>query len=228
MLIGWWLKTRKIPGKLTVIDAGAGIPRFTRLFAERYPDQILHRPYSEILAIDPFTRKLSTDDGEIRFEHAILLPPMQASLLVAQTGLLGSNAQGQATRWAGVDPLRLRSPLDERVYLVGDLVDTVSPLFGYYPKTAHMATRLGTNAALQIMAHSRGKALEAVTLPESICHVWLDAEPAEQMILEAQYRQRGDGLIAQTVRQHDNPQPRDEDLQWGRSLYAESLGVPAP
>jgi len=90
-----------------------------------------------------------------------------------------------------------------------------------------VATRLGTAAALQIAAHSRGESPSPVALPQSICHVWLDADPAEQLIIDAQYRQRGDGLITQAVRQHDNPQPRDEDLQWARSLYAESLGVPA-
>ena len=228
MLIGWWLKTKRIPGKLTVIDFGAGIPRFTHLFAERYSDQIVHRPYSDGLSIDPFARKLSTDEGEINFKHALLLPPMQASKLVAQSGLLGVNSQGQPTRWAGVDPLRLRSPVDERVYLVGDLLDTVSPLFGHYPKTAHIATRLGTSAALQIAAHSRGQTPAPVDLPQSICHVWLDADPAEQLIIEANYRQRGDGLITQAVRQHDNPQPRDEDLQWARALYADKLGVTSP
>lgn len=227
MLIGWMIKTRRLRAKLTVLDAGAGLPRFTRLFAERYPDQIVHRPHTDGLSIDPFGRKLSTDAGDMRFDHAILVPPMRASMLVEQTGLLGVNAQGQSTRWAGVDPLRLRSPLDERVYLVGDLLDSVSPLFGYYPKTAHVATRLGVAAALQIVAQSRGESSPEMALPQSICHVWLDAEPAEQLRLEAHYRLRGDGVIVQSVRQHDNPQPRDEDLQWGRSLYAESLGVPA-
>lgn len=228
MLIGWWLKTRRIPGKLTIIDTGGGLPRFTRLFAEHYPDQIVHQPHSQALVIDPFARKLSTQDGAMGFDHAILLPPMQANKLVAQTGLLGTNAQGQATRWAGVDPLQLCSLVDDRVYLVGDLLDTVSPLFGHYPKTAHIATRLGASAALQIAQLSRGSAPSAVALPHSICHVWLSAEPAEHLIMDAQYRQRGDGLIVQTVRQQDNPQPRDEDLQWAKTLYTDSLGVPAP
>jgi len=145
---------------------------------------------------------------------------------VAQSGLLGLNAQGRPTRWAGVDPQQLRSPQDERIYLVGDVIDTVSPLFGYYPKTAHIAARLGSAAALQIATRSRGNAPPAMPLPESICHVWLDADPPEQLQLEAQYRLRGDGIITQAVRQHDNPQPRDEDGQWGRALYAQSLGVP--
>jgi hypothetical protein len=55
--------------------------------------------------------------------------------------------------------------------------------------------------------------------------VWLDAEPAEQLVIETNYRRRGDGVIAQTVRQIDNPQPRDEDLAWARRVMRERLGV---
>lgn len=224
-LIAWMLKTRRIAGKLTVLDAGAGLPRFNRLFAERYPDQIVFRPYTEELTIDPFARTLSSADGDMHFDHAILLPPMRASALVAQAGLLGQDSRGRPSRWAGVDALTLRSPLDERVYLVGDLLDTVSPLFGQYPKTAHIACDLGAAAARHIVAHSRGKETNAIDLPSSICHVWLDAEPAEQMQLQAHYRLRGDGVLTQTLSQHNNPQPRDEDLQWVRGLHANRLGV---
>lgn len=228
MLIGWMLKTRRIAGKLTILDAGAGLPRFNRLFAERYPQHIVHRPHTDGLLIDPFARKLSFDDGDLRFDHAILLPPMRASALVTSAGLLGKDAQGRPSRWAAVDPHTLRSPLDERVYLVGDLLDTVSPLFGHYPKTAHMAAHQGQIAARQIVAESLGKPAPALDLPHSICHVWLDADPTEQLRLDARYRLRGDGVIAQTLTQHDNPQPRDEDVLWARSLYSEHLGMHSP
>lgn len=228
MLIGWLIKTRRLPIKLTVLDAGGGLPRFTRLFADRYPGQIVHRPYAEVRSVDPYARTLGTNDGELRFDHAILLPPMRASTLVEQAGLAGRDAQGRPTRWAGVGPARLASPLDERVYLVGDLLDTVSPLFGHYPKTAHIAAHLGAAAAAQIAARSRGAEPPVAALPQSICHVWLDADPAEQVQLLTDYRRRGDGLITQTVRQQDNPQPRDEDLQWARALVAGHLGAAAP
>jgi NADPH-dependent 2,4-dienoyl-CoA reductase/sulfur reductase-like enzyme len=227
MLLAWWLKTQRIKGKVTVLDAGGGLPRFTRLFGERYPDHIDFQPYTVIRSVDPFKKRLVTDDGDMAFDHALLLPPMRASALVEQARLLGTDPQGKPTRWAGVDPLRLRSPLDERVFLAGDLIDTVSPLFGHYPKTAHMATRLGIAAAQQIAARSRGAATTepALALPHSVCHVWLDADPTEQLRLETQYRLRGDGLITQAVSQHDNPQPRGEDLQWGLGLYADALGA---
>ena len=226
MLLAWWLKTHRIKGKVTVLDAGGGLPRFTRQFAERYKGLIDFVPYATIRAVDPFARRITTDDGDLSFDHAMLLPPMHAGALLEQTGLLARSAQGQPEPWAAVDPLRLRSPLDERVFLAGDLIGTVSPLFGHYPKTAHMATRLGAAAARQLAAHARDAgASEPVALPASVCHVWLDADPAEQLRLETSYRLRGDGVIAQTVSQHDNPQPRDEDLQWGLGLYADALGV---
>lgn len=101
MMIAWWLKSQRIKAKLTVLDAGGGLGRFTHLFTERYRDQIDFRPYTVIRAIDPFARKLSTEEGDLRFDHALLLPPMRANALVAQCGLLGQNAQGQASRWAG-------------------------------------------------------------------------------------------------------------------------------
>ncbi len=226
MLLAWWLKTRRIKGKVTVLDAGGGLPRFTRLFGERYPDHIDFQPHTTIRAVDPIGRTVSTDDGDVRFDHAMLLPPLRASAVVEQAGLLGQDSQGKPTRWAGVDPLRLRALQDERVFLAGDLLDTVSPLFGHYPKTAHIATRLGVAAAQQIAARSRGASTTEppLALPHSVCHVWLDADPAEQLRIETQYRMRGDGIITQAVSQHDNPQPRGEDLHWGLGLYADALG----
>jgi NADPH-dependent 2,4-dienoyl-CoA reductase/sulfur reductase-like enzyme len=228
VLIAWWIKTRGLRAKLTVLDAGAGLQRFNRLFADRYAAQIEHRPHSVLRVVDPFARKIVTDEGELRFDHAMLLPPMRAPALVAGAGLLGRDAQGQATRWAAVDPLQLRAPADARVYLAGDVLDKVSDLFGAYPKTAHVACHLGAAVAQQVAAASRGQAAPAAALPQSICHVWLDADPPEQMRLEAQYRQRGDGVITQSVRQHDNPQPRDEDLLWARALMASHLGAALP
>ena len=226
MLIAWWIKTQGIKGKVTVLDAGGGLARFTRLFAERYPGLIEFHPYTVIRSVDTSARRVTTDDGDVSFDHAMLSPPMRASTLVEQAGLCGLDPQGRVTPWAAVDPLRLRALADERVFLAGDLLGTVSPLFGHFPKTAHMATRLGLGAARQIAARSRdGSAEPPVDLPASVCHVWLDADPAEQLRIETTYRLRGDGVIAQSVSQYDNPQPRDEDLQWGLGLYGQALGA---
>jgi NADH dehydrogenase FAD-containing subunit len=224
-LIAWWIQTRRLKARLIVLDAGGGMPRFNRLFGERYRAQIEHRMHAPVRRVDPFGKTVTTDDGDERFDHALLLPPMHAGVLVREAGLLGRDAQGAATRWAAVDGLTLRSPHDERVWIVGDAMDSVSPLFGAYPKTAHIAADLGAAAAAQIGAALRGARPAEAVLPRSLCHVWLDADPPEQLVLDASFRRRGDGLIVQSVRQTDNPQPRDEDLQWARTLMAERLGI---
>jgi NADPH-dependent 2,4-dienoyl-CoA reductase/sulfur reductase-like enzyme len=225
-LIGWWIKARKLNAKLVLIDAGGGMPRYNRLFAERHAGRIEHVRHAGVRAVDPRAKTIDTDAGMLRYDHALLLPPMHAGALVAQAGLLGRDSQDRPTRWAAADPATLRSPHDERVYLVGDALDSVSLLFGHYPKTAQIAADLGAAAAAQIAAAARGDASPpAAGLPSSQCHVWLDAEPAEQLVIETNYRRRGDGVIAQTVRQIDNPQPRDEDLAWARGVMRERLGV---
>jgi NADPH-dependent 2,4-dienoyl-CoA reductase/sulfur reductase-like enzyme len=222
MMIAWWLKTRRIPGRLVLVDAGGGMQRFNRVFAERYKDQVQHLTHATVKAVDPFKKTLSTEFDELKFDDAIIIPPQQAADLVWQAGLIETDAAGKPSGWAGVDPRHLHAIGDERVFLVGDLLGRVSPLFGNYPKSAHMAVQLGRIAAAEIAARSRGGQPE-LKLPESICHVHTDVEPMEMMRIDAHYRLRGDGLIMQSVRQHEDPQPRGEDVAWAQGLYAEIL-----
>lgn len=222
VMIAWLLKTRRIKGRLILVDAGGGMQRFNRVFAERYKEQILHLTHAPVKAIDPFKKTLSTEFDELKFDDAIIIPPQQAADLVWQAGLVEKDAAGKPGGWAGFDPLHLHAIGDERVFLVGDLLGRASPLFGHYPKSAHMAAHLGRIAAAEIAARSRDM-LPANALPESICHVYTDVDPPEMMRIDASYRLRGDGLITQTVRQHEDPQPRGEDRQWAQGLYAEML-----
>jgi NADH dehydrogenase FAD-containing subunit len=225
VMIAWMLKTRQIKGRLILVDPGGGMQRFNRMFAERYRDQIVHLTHAQVKAIDPFRKTLSTEFDELKFDDAILIPPQQAADLVWQAGLVGRDTAGKASGWAEFDPLHLHAVGDERVFLVGDLLGKVSPLFGHYPKSAHMAVHLGRIAAAEIAARAQGKPPPQL-LPESVCHVHTDVEPMEMMRIDAQYRLRGDGLITQTVRQHEDPQPRGEDVQWAQSLYGEMLAPP--
>jgi hypothetical protein len=63
-----------------------------------------------------------------------------------------------------------------------------------------------------------------LSLPDSVCHVYSDVQPMEAMRIEAEYRQRGDGVIAQTVRQHYDPQARAKTSEWAKAIYADFLG----
>lgn len=227
LMIAWWLKARGIPGRLTLVDPGGGMARFNRSFADRYPDRIRHLTHATVKSLDPFARVLHTEFDELRFDHAIIIPPQGAGRLAGQAGLLETGADGQPGHWIALDPVALHAAGDPRVFPVGDAVGRASPLFGFFPKTAHLALRQGQAAAAAIAMQAAGQA-GVPALPESVCHVFTELDPPQAMRIETGYRRRGDGLITQTLRQVEERQPRDEDLDWLRGVTEEMLGPDVP
>lgn len=222
-LIAWRMQQRGLKAKLVILDPNQPPPAFERLFRGAYRDWITYLPQARIRSLDPYARQVVTEFDTVDFDHAILMPQQKAGLLLAECGLLGSGNNGTRADWAPVDPLRLHVPDDPQVFLIGDQIDKVSPLFGHYPKTGQMAVRQGQIVARQIVAQAAGEDWTP-TLPDSRCHVIHRAEPLEIGLIETHYRVRGDGLIQQTLRQTYNPQASDEDLRWGMGLLGE-LGL---
>lgn len=219
LLLSHAMQRRGLKGRIVLLDAGGGMPRLNRLIAERHAGRIEHRLHVQIQRLDLRAQRVHSTEGDLHWDQALLLPPMHAGALLRKAGL----TRGQ--RYAAVEPDSLRSPLDERIWLAGDALDVVSPLFGHYPKTAEIAADTGAAAALQIAAALQGRSAGPAALPRSRCHLWLQADPPEQLLLEAQFRRRGDGVLVQTLRQADNPQPRGEDLAWARELLQGRLGL---
>jgi NADPH-dependent 2,4-dienoyl-CoA reductase/sulfur reductase-like enzyme len=223
LMIGHLFKSRAVPGRLTLLDPNPLPQRFAEVFREQYRDQVVHVPHARVKTLDPFNKTISTEFDDLRFDEAILMPPQQAGDLAWQAGLIGRDTAGRPIGWAEQDPLHLHAVGDERVFLVGDLIDRASPLFGHYPKSGHMAARLGRIAAQEIAARSRGTLPETL-LPESSCFVTTRLAPQEFMRLDTQYRLRGDGHIVQTAKQGFDPNPRGEDVDWAKGMFAELFG----
>lgn len=222
VMIAWLFEQKKLKGRLIIVDPGPGMQVFNRVFADRYKRRIVHLTHAKVTAIDPFRKTIATEFDDLRFDDGILMPAQQAGDLVWQAGLVARDGDGKATGWGALDPIHLHARDDERVFLIGDLIDKVSPLFGFYPKSGHLAHRMGRIVAREIAGRSRGSVPEPI-LPESVCHVFSALQPMERIRIDAQYRLRGDGVIAQTVRQHYDPQPRGEDVEWAQSMYADFL-----
>lgn len=223
VMIAWLFKQNKVKGRLIIVDPGPGMQAFNRVFADRYKDQILHLTHAKLKSVDPFNKTLATEFDDLRFDDGILMAPQKAAEPIGQAGLGARDAEGNATGWAALDPFHLHAPDDERVFLVGDLIDRVSPLFGHYPKSGHLANRLGRIAAYEIASRAHGRAPDLL-LPKSVCHVFSDVEPMESVRIDAHYRLRGDQVIAQTIRQVNDPQPRGEDAAWAKSMHADMFG----
>lgn len=220
LLIAAEIRRRRLAARLTVLDAGPGILGFPKLFADRWRDEIRFVPHTTVLSVDLDARRVATEVQDFGFDAAMLMPPQRAGALVGQAGLAAPDG------WAGVQPQDLRAVADPRVFVVGDAVGKVSPLFGAYPKSGHVAVRLGQIAAEAIARAVAGGEREAgaAALPDSVCHVLTDVDPPAAIRIDARYRVRGDGLIAQTVTQTRDPQPRDEDLAWAQAMFAEMFG----
>lgn len=222
LMIGHLFKSRAVSGRLTLLDPNPPPQRFADVFEDQYKDQIAIVPHARVKSVDPFAKTVVTEFDDIRFDDAILMPPQQAGELAWQAGLIGRSAEGKPSGWAAQDPLHLHAVGDERVFLVGDMIDRASPLFGHYPKSGHMAARLGRIAAQEIAARASGKATGTL-LPESSCFVTTRMEPQESLRIDTQYRLRGDGLIVQTTKQHFDPNPRGEDEDWAKGMFGELL-----
>ena len=222
-MIAWWMKTRRIKGRLIVLDPNLPALGFDRVFRDSYREQISYLPQAQVKQIDPYKKRIVTDFETIDFDDAILMPPQQASGLIWRAGLIAQDKDGRPTGWAAHDPVHLHVPGDERVFLVGDILDKSSPLFGYYPKTGQLAARLGQIAARQIAARASEQAPPKL-LPDSSCHILNRVEPMEIARLDTSYRLRGDGLIQQTVKQSYDPQPDNNDIRWAQAMFAE-LGL---
>jgi len=221
-LIGWLLKSRRIPGRLIVLDPNPGMPAFRRVFEERYREQIHYVSNVQVKSVDPYKRRVVTEFDEYRFDDAILMAPQQAGELLWQADLIGRDGAGRPTGWADQEPLRLHARADERVFLIGDALGAVSPLFGHYPKSGHMANRQARIVAGEIAARASG--IEPPhQLPESVCHVLPDFDPPRMIRIDSRYRVRGDGLIEQHTQQFSDPNPRDEDLAWAAGMFEEFL-----
>jgi len=222
-LVAWWLKTRSIKGRLVILDPNLPVLSFDRIFRESFRDQVTYLPQAQVRSVDPYKRRIVTDFDTIDFADAVLMPPQQAADLAWDSGLIGRNPDGKPSGWAACDPATLAVPGDDRVFVVGDVIDKVSPLFGLYPKTGQLAAGLGRIAATQIAARAAGTAAPR-QLPDSTCYVVNRPEPKEMTRIETTYRRRGDGVIQQTVRQQHLPQAGEEDLDWAHRQFAELFG----
>ena len=220
VMIAWWLKERRIKGRLLILDPNQPALAFDRVFRDAYSEQITYFPQARIRSIDPFRKRITTDFETIDFNEAILAPPQQAADIAWQAGLIGRTSDGMASGWAAQNPVHLHALTDDRTFLVGDMVDKVSPLFGFYPKTGQIAARQGAIAAQAIALRVSGGSPEK-TLPSSSCYVVRRVSPLEITRIDTDFRFRADGLIQQTIRQTHYPQAEDEDKRWTAQMFSE-------
>lgn len=218
VIIAQAIKSRGLKGRLTLVEPNAPWPAYQRVFADTYRDQVTYLPNTRLRHLDPYRRIATLDIDEIHFSDALIMPPQQAADICRRVGLTAPDSA-----WAAVDPRNFNFLGDERIFVVGDSVGAVSPIFGHYPKTGELASRMGQIAATEIIGRLTGQPASPA-LPESTCFAYLDLAPAAFTRIDSRYRLRGDGVITQTISQRRENNPQGEDDAWLNARHSELFG----
>lgn len=229
-LIASHIKKNKIPGKIVILDpkpkiAPIGVG-YKQAFDELYPDIITHVPNARVQEVDPFNKRIKTMAGEFKFDDAILMPPHQAAGMVWQADLIGKDAAGKPTGWADMHPRLFHANSDDRVYFVGDLMGAISPQFGHYPKSGHVANYIGRIVAKNIAQRVSGQEVIPM-LPDNLCYMMVNTEPQEEISVKFEYEVDAKGQVIQQqidmdVRTADLVK---EDFAWINDRFKDFLAI---
>jgi len=229
-LIAWHFKTNRIKGHITILDhkpaimpIGAG---YRAAFEQLYKDYISYVPNAHVQEVDPFNKRIRTSAGDQRFDHAILMAPHQAGDLAWLAGTVSAGSNG----WADMDQVTMQIRGDERAYVIGDAIGAVSPLpFRYYPKSAHVANRLGRVVAYQISEQLAGRTPER-RLPDNLCYMVVNGSPGQALNVQFDYSFDDQGRVRQVQRDFNERTAAlyKEDFRWADFMFAEMFGGLAP
>lgn len=219
---------RKVKAKILILDPkpriapiGAG---YRMAFEELYPDIIQHVPNAGVRSVDPFNKVVKTAAGDFRFDDAVFMGHHQAADLVWKLGAIGRTPDGKPTNWAAVHPEFYNLKDDPQVYVIGDSVGAVSPQFGHYPKSGHVANRQARSVAKYIAQQAKGQA-PTPELIDNLCYMLVNLDPLEAISVQFDYKKGPDGHLVQT--QIDDHERRrklwDEDLNWYRLMVQDMV-----
>lgn len=227
-VMAWHMKVNKIPGKIVILDPkprimpiGGG---FRAAFEELYPDIIQHVPNAAVREVDPFNKRIKTSAGDFDFDDAVLMPPHQAADMVWYADLIAKNPEGKPTGWADIHPTMLHARSDDSVYVIGDAMGMISPQFGHYPKSGHVANYVGRIVATYLAQRVRKQEVK-VLLPDNLCYMLVNGDPREAISVQFDYELMADGTVRQTQIDVDirTPDLLEEDFKWAQRMYGDFL-----
>jgi NADH dehydrogenase FAD-containing subunit len=182
-------------------------------------------PNAGVKELDPFNKVVKTAAGDFQFDDAIFMGHHQAADLVWKLGAIGKTPDGKPTNWAAVHPEFYNLKDDPQVFVIGDSVGAVSPQFGHYPKSGHVANRMGRSVAGYIAQQAKGQPLTPRII-DNLCYMLVNTEPLEAISVTFDYKMGPEGHLLQTVTDDNDRRQAlwQEDLRWYGSKIADMVG----
>jgi len=217
-MIAYNFKKRGLKAKLIVLDANAQPmskgPGFLGAYEELYKDIVEYHPNHKVESVDPVKRRIVHAFGELDYDAANIIPPMQSASIVRASGL--------GERWAEVNPADFTAKADPRVYLVGDVIGGQP-----FPKSGFMANTLGKVVARHIAARLDGKASSPL-VPSNVCYSMVDGDQGGRSIWVSHAFTWNDQEKKYDSKQEVDLKPSRENAQtaykWAESVWDEMLG----
>jgi len=217
-MIAYNFKKRGLKAKLVVLDANpkpvSKADGFLNAYNDLYKDIVEYHGSHKVEAVDVAKKTIRHTVGEIRYDAANIIPPMQAAAVAREAGL--------GARWAEVNAADLTSKVDPNVFLVGDVIGGQP-----FPKSGFMANSLGKNVAQHIAARLDGKSLEPL-MPANICYSMVDGDEGGRTIWvsntfswndkDAKYES---AMKVDLKPSHENA---ETSLHWAQAIWNEMLG----
>jgi NADH dehydrogenase FAD-containing subunit len=211
-----WMNRNDKPGKVILLDQNPGIPIgrpvISAAFSELYADRIEHVNGIEFQSVNADTKTIETNEGQLTYGMAALLPPQQAAGLIRRAEL--------GERWARVSFPSFQSADDEDIYIIGDSVG------GPLPKSGHLAFETGVRVARHIADRvNHGQADASLNLPSAICFASFSEAEAIGVNVTAEW----DDLLREVKRAPVVDPQRSGDAvsradSWSEYVWDELLG----
>ncbi len=211
-----WMNRNNKSGKVILLDQNPGIPIgkpvISAAYTELYADRIEHVNGVEFQSVNAETKTIETNNGNLTYGMAALVPPQQAAGLIRKAEL------GQ--RWAKVNFPTFQSAFDEDVYVIGDSVGSK------LPKSGHLALETGIRVAEHIADRVNGREPNAEPdLPSAVCFASFSAAEAMGVSVTAQW----DDFLKEVqpkpmVDKQRSPNAVATADAWSNSVWGQLLG----
>ena len=210
-------KKRGIRAKILLLDANPEIrikkDGFTQAYEQFYSDMIEYQPSVEIASCNLEGKALETDFDTYAFDDAVIYPPVRASRLIEQLGLMDPFS---LQKEADIDPFKYHLMHDPFVYVTGD---SRSQPFSKSANTSYTEARY---VAEVIAAHFEGKEIEWRS-PQTMCFSGVRIDPLEAMSIIAFYKYNADDQAFAFDRAHPIETWSDRSgqaaLAWAEGVY---------